>query len=524
MIHSHMAYFTFAAYLLVAGVNFFAPIGPRVGGIVLLAAGLFARTATRRWPILPGAASDRGFSSWGWPARRAVLLGLGLLGGLVVSRPCYGIDANQYHLPIAILMNASRWYPGIGTLNNAFGILHGNSILAAPLTAWGWPGIENSVNYIIWIGLGAFVIRIASRPESPRWVAVSVAGLVLFQYNTVSAGFNMGNDLAQGYFLLLGLYALYRGRTEDALLLCALSSVFRITGQVAFGLVFLWVAVRDARRLITPKGIMACAVVLLALLRTYIGTGLPLYPVPLPLLPVPDWGVPIESITRMGSSMVAVQPKVEMSAAGILEFLVRFMVYPKSVRSPWWFSQVLLVALLGLCLSWRRTGARLRALAPDARAALGVAGLVLLFWLFTKPQYRYAAGAWLFITLGVLAWAWDGGGRPFRKTLAILLCANALVFLAWEATRYAGVWPAQWRAGSRNHAGQMAVNQAMANRPDAEEVTVLEYRGHKYTRVGGHLIGRLAPPVLSARTEGDPEIVLDRYFRMQGGLQDGVSR
>lgn len=515
MLHSLIAYYTFAAYFLACGVNFFVPIGPWTAAAILLGGGLFARLASRRWPILHGLATAPGIEGWGRSARWAALAGLGLLGVLVGSRPCYGIDANQYHLPIAVLMNDSRWYPGIGSLNNAFGILHGNSILAAPLTAWGWPGIENAVNYFFWIGLGAFVLRIATRSETPRWLAVSVAGLVLFQYNTLSAGFNMGNDLAQGYFLLLGLYALYRGRAEDALLLTALSSVFRITGQVAFGLVFLWIAFRETRRLITPKGMMACAIVLLALVRTHIGTGLPLYPVPLPLLPVPDWGMPMESITRMGSSMVAVQPKVEMSVGGILEFVARFMIYPKSVRSPWWFSQILIASLLGLCFSWRRTAGRLRAVTSDGRAAFGVTVLVLLFWLFTKPQYRYAAGAWLFLTLGALAWAWDGGGRIFRRMLAILLCANALVFLAWEATRYAGVWPAQWRAGSRNHAGQMAINQSMGDRPYAQSVATADHGGRAYTRTDGYLIGRLASPVISARTEGDPTVVLDRYFRFQ---------
>jgi hypothetical protein len=515
--HSVFVYFIALLYALVVSINFIAPIAGWTAGMILALSAAGAWAVARWAPLdMPEARSRVGTAPRRGP-RWMPLVGVCLcviLGGIVVSRSCIGVDSNMYHLPISILCNQSIWYPGIGNLNDAYGILHGNSILAASFTAIGWSGSENIINYAIWCYLIYFIGRLCSSFSWPMWLSAACALMIGMQYNILSAAFNMGNDLGQTAFMCMSMVLLFRGARGDALLLMAIAASFRITAQAGYALLFLYLLAVNRNDLLSGRALFSYLLVILAVARTFVGTGMLAYPVELPFMSAPEWGVPADMVADMGRSMLNVQPRVEYSLAGLGAFWLRYFVVPKTVRSAWWFSPVFVVSAMACTIQWRRVTDRARMLNRDQWAAVGLAFGILLFWILTKPQFRYAAGAWVFATVGLMHTAWRVGSRWQKRIVAsATLCVCAL-FFAREAGRYSGMFYHQWRAGCGNHINSLTMSSMLSGRTYD---SIVELRrtslGEFYMWTDGNLIGRTHQPVVSRRTMRNDEDVVHEFYR-----------
>src|SRR5882724_5326384 len=111
-------------YFWTVMVNFIHPISKRVAVLVFLV----SATATillgmfRPLQFLRSRRQNNGTSN--------VLL-FGFFAACLILgsyHPTRDTDAHVYHLPLALLMNASRWYPGIVRLSTHFGFPNGNSV------------------------------------------------------------------------------------------------------------------------------------------------------------------------------------------------------------------------------------------------------------------------------------------------------------------------------------------------------------------------------------------------------------
>ena len=227
--------FTFL-YVVTGALNFIAPIGgttllfllPLVTALVVYASQRWTTTATDV-PVSHFAGTPRRLwlATWG-----AVFLCQAAFV-LIVRRPTLDSDALVYRLPLSLLMNESRWFPGIGRLSPLYAYPNGDSVIASALTTFGVHGLETVFNLLAWLMLGIVSSAFLLRHGVGLSLSLAVAAVFLLTPAMFWQSYNMGSDLPCSLFILLSLISLAERHPHEAVLYAALSAVFKPLGLVA---------------------------------------------------------------------------------------------------------------------------------------------------------------------------------------------------------------------------------------------------------------------------------------------------
>jgi len=298
------------------------------------------------------------------------------------------VDTHVYHLPGALLMNKSVWFPGIGHISHHMAFPNASSVISSLFTSTGIVGIENLIGYLTWIFLGVGVFLYLSRYISKK-LSLCVMGIFLLSGNIYFQMCNMGTDLPCVTFMLFGLLAVKEKKLPESLLFLALSAGFKPLGLVAFGLVFFYSLVARSFR-VNRWSVLALVVVGVTFLRTYLATGNPFYP----LIRVcwADWGFSVDTQERIVNGSLLRYSGVERTVTGAWNLLIALFVAPIKYKSADWFSTfflVLAIPYLWVCKGFKKFLAFRNAL------------IIILFsvWFVGSPLIRFVEGLLMYMTI-----------------------------------------------------------------------------------------------------------------------------
>ncbi|MFH1777639.1 MAG: hypothetical protein ABH952_08810 [Candidatus Omnitrophota bacterium] len=319
---------------------------------------------------------------------------------VVICRPTIDTDANIYHLPLALLMNYSVWYPGIGKLSLVFSYPNGTSVLASVFTSFEVIGFENIPGYLTWLLMGGGIFVYLTEKKIRFLNVLLVTLLFLLTPVLFWQSYNMGTDLPCSCFMLFGLLALCDKKYEDAALFFALSSLFKILGIIAylFMVGYLFIMHFSRRERINWQGlkiILSFVLFIVYLVRMYVATGNPIYPaLPLKLAP---WGINIE-VQRGIFNTIRVYARVERSLLGFLIFLKDFLFFPQRVHGEFWFWPFSAACLIS-CIFLTIKNKLFSKINSNLLATMFLVLITFAIWFIGSPLFRFLAGILMFLTL-----------------------------------------------------------------------------------------------------------------------------
>jgi hypothetical protein len=479
---SVLIYFFSYAYLFTATLHFFWPMSSGVAvSILILSLGLAiwtTRKDTTPFFLTGDRRAECGF---------LIFFALCLLLGS--QRPTSDTDAHVYHLPSALLSNASRWYPGISHLNSHFGFPNANSLLASLFTAFHRPGLENIVNLLFWGLLGFAVFQILQSHKVSLGVSLLAVFSLLFTPDMYWQAFNMGNDLPMACLLFMGLWCWKKGRIEEAGLLLSLAGTFKLLGQIAF---FAWLIWEWSRlRWRSGQVLLALGIMGVCLLRVYVATGNPLYPVA--YLPIPEWGIHLPVQDAMLDN-IRRWANVERSITGMLLFIPQFMLTPRMFHSSYWFFPPFLL-LIGMMayLTFRKRIHWERSL-HSWGIGVTVFGLFVI-WFYGSPLFRFSAGLFIFLFVAMLTSVY-GFLRVWEKRILASVLAVTLAGFTFNVARHLTV-----KKDPLYDSAIFVSRQTPAGQPYIDSVST--YCGYSQ------------PPCMGALAIGDKAALAQRYYEFQ---------
>ena len=387
-------------YMYVALLNFFFPMKPLISQVILFLVAVTVFLTFKKVEL--DVFRNRNSSS---SMKRFMILILCFLSALwiliVIFRPTMDTDANVYHLPLSILMNHSVWYPGIVKLSTHFGFPNGNSVLASVFTSSGIIGFENIPNLFLWITLGIGVYIYLIKKGLSLFLSFFVPFVFLLTPVIFWQSYNMGTDLPSACFLLFGLLAFSDKKLEDSMLFFSLASVFKPLGMVAFLLtaayiVFLRVSGRKKVDLLKPKIVLSFVLFFVYLVRMFIGTGNPFYPV-LPLN-FASWGISPAVQRELLSASIRFYSGVERTLLGTFVFTKDFFLFPNRVGSSYWFIPFFLVCFILSSYVFIKHRQYKKVDIHYGYLSFLIVCLAII-WFIGSPLFRFIAGLLIFINI-----------------------------------------------------------------------------------------------------------------------------
>jgi len=528
-------------YLFVGGVNFFFPVDRIVSIACLMAAAFGAAWDKTRLGFNRVVVQET--SVVFFPKIGAIGISIGLLlfvvwAVLVINRPSLDVDAHVYRLPLALLMNQSIWYPGIGKLNHHFGFPNGDSVLASVFTGFGINGFENIPNLLIWITFGLGVLLYAFQKGLTVFPAGLLVLLSLFTPDVFWQSYNMGSDLPHTCFLFFGLVALWDHKIDEAGAFFAIGAVMKNLAFIAFFLLVIYVVLKyGTSRFVThgTKVIWGVSFVLIVLTaaRSFAATGNPIYP--LAAVNWASWGIP-EAIQQVRLEILRGYTGIQRTVLGGFVFLKNLFFSPAKVNSGVWFSAAMMVYGIAACIIKLRGVMKrstcfqypkgLQVLSERKFAAIMI--LILLgCWAYGSPIFRFAAGIFLFITVQcfVSIFLHLKCHAPvtsiYRKGVLAVLYAPLLIYcaaFAYNSVRHVQKDVIPYYLNQRN------VIDLLPYDSDVFEVVQTE-DGFRYTRsTSNYSAGRGWPiPTVSEYSVGDEAGLVHAYRLYNRKITPGMS-
>lgn len=494
-------------YLFTAAINFFHPIVKIISIIIIFISMLLSFLSAVFVPFSTFSLTNR--------IKRipkiwfiTIFFFLPIWFFVVLHRPTIDTDANVYHLPLSILMNHSVWYPGIGKLCHHFGFPNGNSVLASAFTSFGISGFENIPNLIIWLIFGVGIFIYSVKKKINLFISFAVSLLFLFTPVLFWQSYNMGTDLPCACFLLFGLLALSDKHFEDASLFLSLSAIFKTLGIVAFGLFIPYMLViyrREKINLLHPKFLLSFILFTVFLIRIFIATGNPIYPV-LPLKLV-SWGISPGIQKGIVNGSLRYYSGIERNLVGFFIFIKDFLFFPHRVRSSYWFSPFLLVCLVPFLYLFIRDKFYRRINANTSFISFLVI-IIFIIWFIGSPLFRFIAGVLIFITLKLFIF--------LSNDLRVSKLYNGIIYVSLFATLSLFTF----------NAGKHIKNDVfpLINAPERTVETFMPFDkkifssvktkdGFMYFKSSSTYCGRMKPPCINSYSIGSEEKLIKEYRR-----------
>ncbi len=405
------------AYILTGVVNYFVPISIAAALSVIFFAGICAWFFGRNFSLKTFEIKEKLSMPFDFRfAEMAILLILIIWAFIIFRRPVIGDDENIYHFPLALLMNFSRWYPGIGRINLAMAYTNGHSVLASLFTSSGIPGFENIFNYLIWLLFWAGLLLFMLKKGIKLFTALSVSAVFLLQPVMFWQSYNLASDMPAACFITLGLLALTERNFQEALLFMSMASAIKATGLAALFFTVLYYLIfniikKEKIVLTLPVALLSFAIVAVSLTRLFVATGNPLYPlVPINLA---GWGMSVSEQKTYVLGPIVQCSGVVRSLSEVPRFLINFTIFPKRMVSNYWFFPFTGACLLGSFWAFAKKENRKDLDLHKGYVALMVAALFAV-WFIGSPLFRFAAGLFIFVTLILFLYCQ-------RRSLPILL-------------------------------------------------------------------------------------------------------
>ncbi len=493
-------------YIYVVLLNFFFPMSPVISQVILFLVAVTVFLTFRKVEL--DVFRNRNTSSGASRFTISILYFLSALWILVVIfRPTIDTDANVYHLPLSILMNHSVWYPGIAKLSFPFGFPNGNSVLASVFTSSGIIGFENIPNLFLWItlGIGVYIYLIKKR------VSPSLSFVVPFVFLLTPVifwqSYNMGTDLPSACFLLFGLLAFSDKKLEDSMFFFSLASVFKPLGMVAFLLTTVYIAFlslsgRKKVDLLKPKIILSFALFLIYLVRMFIGTGNPFYPV-LPLS-FASWGITPTVQKGVLSASIRFYSGVERTLSGTFVFIKNFLLFPHRVQSCRWFVPFFLTCFISSLYVFIKYRQYRKIDFHYGYLLLVVVSLVVI-WFIGSPLFRFIAGLLIFINIKSFVTSYR-----FRVGKLWMLILYASLFITLGAYIYNtgehikdDVFPLIYPS-SEARQSKLPFNKEVISTVETED-------GFTYSKSDSSFCGRTKPPCINLYSIGNKDELIKEY-------------
>lgn len=503
-------YLVLIACLLTTSFNFFHPVTAPAAAFLSAASVVSAVYLSKRRPFRLFAMQPKRRP----PFRTLLLLAIfATVWGLAVAlRPTTGIDANVYHLPVALFMNHSRWYPGVAFIASHYGKANGTAILASLSTAFGRPGLENIPCVVVWYTYGAGMYAYLRRRNVGQTLAAGVVGTILLSPYLFYEAYNMGTDLPAVCFLTFGLLAFSEMLLGESVIFFAMAAVFKPLGIVALAFVgaycilLLFGKKAVLRSLVDFRVLLALFTAVLIRIRVCLATGNPLYPF---VIVAPfAWGLPA-SVQAKIVAQIRSYSHVSRSLRAMPRFLLDFTLRPKAINSSPWFVPLFAACTAGWAWLRAKKECKPRIAAHGVAVGLLCALLVVVWWV-GSPIFRFIAGVLAFaVLIGTVAVAQQGTPRIIRRLLygAMLLTIAAFSFNA--ARRF-------WQIGiPLINADGETFYAYVPFKPSCFTEHVTD-DGFVYTRSCSTWCYRSRPPCINTLTIGPEEDVISAFRRYNG--------
>ena len=497
------------AYFYVSWVNLFFPIASWVAAVILTLAIVSALFIGKKvdLDVFSGPPDLTKISRPGVVAALAALVAWAIV---VMFRPTADVDSNVYHLPLSLLINHSRWYAGIGKLCHHYGFPNADSVLASVFTSTGVAGFENIANFFIWVIFGAGIFLYLTAKKIKAIVSFWLAMMFILTPDLFWQSYNMGTDMAQACFLVFGLLAFKEDRLDQAWLFFAMSAMFKHLGIIALGLTAVYLVWQLAARkinrdiFIRPVFLLGSAIIFTVMLRAFVATGNPVYPVG--GWNFAGWGISPVAQQEMVEGSLRYYSEVQRSLPGFIALIKSLLVSPHQFKSSFWFSPFLLVCLFaaaGRLLSARRD------FKVQARYSyLGFMLLVLLAaWFWASPLVRFIAGPLVFVSISLFVYVYH---NVSSQLLRRAVCAGLVLTLAaftFNVFRH-----------FKNYVRPLmfaSPEKAAANMPFGPDIfsTVRSPDGFVYSKSSSNYCGRMESPCLSRYSVGGEDELIMEYRR-----------
>ncbi len=496
-----LSYFILFSWVLTVLVNFIFPINWLVSLIVLVLSFMVSYFCSKKYKLVFD--KIKNFTE----VEIAALILFVLLGLVFVFHPTLDIDANVYHLPLALIMNKVNWYPGVINFNAHAGVSNGSSVIASLFTSTMGEGGESIGNLIIWFIMGVSIYCIGLKIKLNQLIAFGVAVMVLFTPDMFWQAFNMGNDLPASCFIFLGFWCWKEDNIDDAGLFFALSSIFKLPGLVVFGVWFVFV-IFTKQFSFNFKTIISGLLVLLFLFRQWVGTGNPFFPAGV-FLPQPEWALPVELQEWIKEKSIRNWSGVDRSAQGIFRFIFDFIFNPKKINSSYWFTPVFFLVWAG-CL-WLLIKKKIKFVLTKNTSGIICAAFVLFaVWFYGSPLFRFITGIFIFLTMVGIAKINLSGTMLIKKTVSVVLLLNVLAFLG-NSTKH--VW------GKFIPTFGKTFIESSEYLPFSPAESIAENtlkNGEKWYLSSGTSCGWIKPPCLGYWAVGDKEKLAEKIIKKMG--------
>lgn len=504
-------WFVVFAYLFIAVVNFFSPIIPLIAFIIIVVSGLaaFSASQSRFFDTFKAdyntAELEKNAPFWFFISIAAVSLVWFLI---VIFRSTLDTDANVYHLPLALLMNKSIWYPGIGKLCSLFGLPNGNSVLASVFTVTGVAGFENIPNLMIWFIFGAGIfayLRLRGVPIVAAGLAVSA---LIFSPDFFWQSYNMGTDLPQACFLVFGFFAFSRDCLEEAFLFFALAAIFKPLGLVMFGMVFVWAVIRFVvfRKpcdLAHPALRWSVGLILVFLTRMFVATGNPVYPIG--AFKFVSWGINPPDQKAL-SYVFSIYSGLNRTLGGYAEFIKYFFYAPHRFNSEYWFSPFFIISCV-LSGYYFIKDREYKKISLNTKAVLASLSVAIVIWLYFSPLFRFIAGVFVFSTVIMFCSIYLPSRGRMARAIMMFFVAVTIGLFAINIIKHI----------KKDVIGVVAVPAVVTERflPFSQSIfsPVILPDGFKYWRSSSNYSGRMPSPCISRYSIGSADDLVKEYRR-----------
>jgi hypothetical protein len=506
---SFLIYFITSTFILTSIANFFIPVTRFISLLILFSSILSSSFGAF---FIPLNIFLSGHSLRKLPKIPLWLFFFAMIIWAVVAiyRPTTESDATGYHLPIALLMNYSVWYPGIGQLSSTFGFPNGTSVLASIFTSFDILSLENIPNLLIWfiLGMGIFSILVHNISTTFSFLLTL---MFIFSPDFFWQSYNMATDLPCACFLFFGLIALSEDSIEDSFLFLALSAVFKTIGVLAFSLAspylfFCFIKRQKSISPLHPKIVMSILLFLLSILRVYIATGNPIYPSL--ALNLASWGISSDIQYNFIKSELISYSGVDFTPFGLIMFLIYLFILPHKFNSSYWFSPffvITLVASIHVCLSTQRY--KLINLRHLYSSFILIS--LLLAWFLYSPLFRFIIGLFLFVNIKLLIFTYKSKMyNSYKPIIMASLCITLALFMV-NAVRhiYQDVIPIIDES-------PQAIDKYMpwVKGSDSGKFTVKYTEdGFMYSKSTTQYCQKMRPPCVSARSLENEDILIKEF-------------
>ena len=457
---------------------------------------------------------------------------------IISLRPTGDIDANVYHMPLSLLINNSRWYPGIVNLSSHFGFPNGTSVIASIFTSFNIVGFENIPSLITWLvlGLGVFIYLI--KKQVPSFIAVLTACMFALSPHIFYSSYNIGTDLPCTVFLAFGLLALSDKHFEDACVFFALSGIFKPLGALAailsISYILMVFLVKNEKHVSSYFRIsLSILLLFISSMRVYVATGNPIYPIiPLNIAP---WGISkeiqdyiingVHGTSAEGQSIpegivgegLKYYSGVERTVPGFLAFVKNFTFFPDRIRSSHWFWPFLAICLIIYLYNLAKNffeGRTLRLFNANNMFCFVLIMVLFVGWFLYSPLFRFIAGVLIFINIKFLVPSYHNSSYPARIIICGILILVSGAFLANAIGRISNV------VLPLVNASPEMVEMRMPWKKSGQETQFIRIDtgdGFTYSRSTSTFCHRMPPPCINKHSLAD-ERTLIRDYRKYNGL------